>query len=175
MNEPAPVPNRCAAHPDVETNLRCGKCGTPICPKCMVTTPVGARCRECARLYVLPTYRISFVYYLRAVGAALATAIAIGVAWSFLRSYLGSVGPILTVLVGYGAGMGISFMMGLAVNRKRGIWLAVIGVIAVLICFGLVELIFYSRYGDALWHGYPYIMTIVGAIFGSIAAFYRLR
>ena len=50
---------RCEAHPDVETNLRCGKCDKPICPKCMVETPVGARCRECARINKLPTFQIS--------------------------------------------------------------------------------------------------------------------
>jgi hypothetical protein len=38
----------CARHRNVETYLRCGKCGTPICPKCLVHTPVGARCPRCA-------------------------------------------------------------------------------------------------------------------------------
>jgi hypothetical protein len=38
----------CARHRNVETYLRCGKCGTPICPKCLVHTPVGARCPKCA-------------------------------------------------------------------------------------------------------------------------------
>jgi hypothetical protein len=38
----------CARHRNVETYLRCGKCETPICPKCLVHTPVGARCPKCA-------------------------------------------------------------------------------------------------------------------------------
>lgn len=38
----------CPRHRNVETYLRCGKCGTPICPKCLVHTPVGARCPTCA-------------------------------------------------------------------------------------------------------------------------------
>ena len=38
----------CARHRSVETYLRCGKCETPICPKCLVQTPVGARCPTCA-------------------------------------------------------------------------------------------------------------------------------
>lgn len=41
---------RCALDPDTETNLTCGKCGQPICPKCLVQTPVGARCPQCAAL-----------------------------------------------------------------------------------------------------------------------------
>lgn len=39
----------CGRHPKVVTRLRCGRCETPICPKCMVYTPAGARCRDCSR------------------------------------------------------------------------------------------------------------------------------
>ena len=56
---------KCAAHPDIETNLRCGKCGTPVCPKCMVPGPVGVRCPQCARATKLPTFKVSGRYYLR--------------------------------------------------------------------------------------------------------------
>ena len=76
---------RCAIHPEVETNLSCGKCGQPICPKCMVQTPVGARCPNCAKLYKLPTYRVSTGYYLRAIGTALGMAIVCGLVWEFLN------------------------------------------------------------------------------------------
>lgn len=40
---------RCAFHPETETNLRCAECDRYICAKDMVTTPVGYKCRECAR------------------------------------------------------------------------------------------------------------------------------
>src|SRR3990170_1837286 len=33
----------CARHPDTETGLLCGRCETPICPRCVVMTDVGAR------------------------------------------------------------------------------------------------------------------------------------
>src|SRR3989304_4969303 len=32
---------QCATHPGVETELRCATCGKPICPDCLVGTPVG--------------------------------------------------------------------------------------------------------------------------------------
>lgn len=38
----------CARHKNVKTRLRCGRCETPICPKCTVMGPTGARCRNCA-------------------------------------------------------------------------------------------------------------------------------
>lgn len=37
----------CAKHPKVETGITCASCGTPICPDCMVVTPVGMKCRQC--------------------------------------------------------------------------------------------------------------------------------
>jgi MFS family permease len=39
----------CAVHPDVETGLRCNRCGRYMCAQCAVQTPIGYRCRECVR------------------------------------------------------------------------------------------------------------------------------
>jgi hypothetical protein len=39
----------CENHPSRETNLRCNRCGKPICGECAVQTPVGYRCKECIR------------------------------------------------------------------------------------------------------------------------------
>lgn len=39
----------CYYHPNVETELRCNKCGRYICPKDAVRTPVGYRCRSCVK------------------------------------------------------------------------------------------------------------------------------
>jgi len=38
----------CARHPKTQTRLRCGRCETPICPRCTVHSPAGTRCRACA-------------------------------------------------------------------------------------------------------------------------------
>lgn len=37
----------CYRHPEVETGLRCNRCGKPICPKCAQRSPVGFRCPDC--------------------------------------------------------------------------------------------------------------------------------
>ena len=37
----------CARHPQIETRLTCQRCETPICPQCMIATPVGMKCRDC--------------------------------------------------------------------------------------------------------------------------------
>jgi hypothetical protein len=39
----------CANHPKEMTLVRCGRCEKPICVRCMVDTPVGKKCPDCAR------------------------------------------------------------------------------------------------------------------------------
>ncbi|MDD4859100.1 MAG: hypothetical protein PHR56_02725 [Dehalococcoidales bacterium] len=125
---------KCAAHPDVETNLTCGRCGTPICPRCMVQTPVGARCPACARLYKLPTYRVSPVHYLKASGVAVITGIIGGVVWwvanTIMPLYLG-------LILAAGIGYGIGELVTLSVNKKRGTGLAIIAGAGVIISYAM--------------------------------------
>lgn len=124
---------KCAAHPSVETSLRCGKCGKPICPKCLVQTPVGARCPSCAQLYKLPTYRVSTGYYLRAIGTALGMAIVGGVVWEVVQVLLPFF--LLNFLLAAGVGYAIGEVVSLSVNRKRGRGLAAIAGIAVALSY----------------------------------------
>jgi hypothetical protein len=39
----------CANHPNEITFVRCGRCEKPICTRCMVDSPVGKKCRACAK------------------------------------------------------------------------------------------------------------------------------
>ena len=131
MNGPPEVP--CARHPDVMTALRCGRCGTPICPRCLVQTPVGARCPTCARLYKLPTFRLSPAYYARAAGAALGMAAVTGVVWGVVSSFIGFF--YLNLVLAAGVGYAIGEVVSLAVNRKRGRWLAAVGGFGVALAY----------------------------------------
>ena len=103
----------------------------------MVQTLVGARCPDCARLYKLPTYRVSTKYYMRAVGTALGMAIVCGVAWWLIGSF---VPYFLNLLLAAGAGYAIGEVVSLSVNRKRGTGLATVAGIAVVISY-LVSLL----------------------------------
>jgi hypothetical protein len=167
MNEPAPL--HCATHPETETNLRCGKCGKPICPRCLVQTPVGSRCRECARLYKLPTYRVSAMHYLRAAGAALVAAVILGLAWGFINRFVPFI--YINLLIAAGIGFAIGEVTGRAVNRKKGAGLAVIGGFGVAICYTVNIFTFGYMPGPGL----DLIVDIAGLAIGIYTAVSRLR
>jgi hypothetical protein len=124
---------RCATHPNVETNLRCGKCDKPICPKCLVQTPVGARCRDCARLRRIPTYNITPLQYTKAIAVALVLSIVTGIVWSRLRSWLSFLylDFILALLIGYAIGE----LVSLSINKRRGTKLQVLAGLAVVLSY----------------------------------------
>ena len=160
---------KCAAHPQVETNLRCGKCGKPICPKCLVQTPVGARCPDCAKLYKLPTYRVSPRYYLRAVGTALGMAIVCGVLWGLLGGLL----PFffLNLLLGPGVGYAIGEVVSISVNHKRGRGLATVAGVAVAVSY-LVSILLPWGYPAGLFN---IVLDLVAMALGIFVAITRLR
>ncbi|MFC1942160.1 B-box zinc finger protein [Chloroflexota bacterium] len=160
---------RCATHPETETNLRCGKCGKLICPKCMVQTPVGARCSDCAKLYKLPTYRVPAGYYVRAAGAALGIAIVVGLVWGVVESLL----PFFffNLLLGAGVGYAIGEVISLSVNRKRSRLLAATGGIAVVIGY-LVNIL---TFGSFRFNPMGIIIDLIALGIGIYVATNRLR
>jgi hypothetical protein len=123
---------KCARHPDVETNLQCGKCGTPICPKCLVQTPVGARCPDCAAVRQLPIYEVPALLYVRGLAAGLITGGALGAAWYYIP-----IAGLLWLLIAVGIGYATGEMVSLSVNRKRGRGLQVVGALGVLASYSV--------------------------------------
>ena len=124
---------KCASHPETETDLRCGRCERPICPKCMVRTPVGLKCPECADLKRLPTYEVSPKRYLVAAGTGAGAAIAAGFLWALMVRATSFI--LFTLLISAAIGYAIGELISLVTNRKRGVGLQVIGCISVVLCF----------------------------------------
>ena len=121
-----PPAARCTAHPNVETYLRCGRCDTPICPRCMIMTPVGARCRGCARLKKLPMFDARPLDYLRGLIGGLAAA-SVGAVLLVAVPGLGFFRFLLMLLLGYAVGEATTR----SANRKRGSGLAAVAALAV--------------------------------------------
>ena len=111
---------QCAADPEVETELACSRCGTPICPRCLVQTPVGARCRACAQLRRPPMYQVTTGAVAKGAGAMLLLGLAVGALWGFLLP--GGFGLFLLLAFFVGPALGVAFatVLDKATNRKRG-------------------------------------------------------
>jgi len=178
-------PLHCVNHPDVETYLRCNKCGKPICAKCAVRTPVGYRCKECINLQQQVFYAdFRPIHYVVAAVVALPLSLAAGVIVPLLGWYAIILGPL--------AGTAIAEITRWAIRRRRGryTWVIVCGSIVLgalpmllLPLLGMAGLALLGGFGGdvgniagyalgglmgLLWPG-AYLVTAVGA------AYWRLR
>ena len=123
-------PMRCAADPSVETYLRCGRCEKPICPRCLIPTPVGARCRDCAPLRKLPMFQVGPIDYLRAIGGGLAAGVGGGLALTFIQRLVpvfGMLSVVFLAALGYAVGTAVAK----STRRKQGALLGIIAALAV--------------------------------------------
>jgi len=107
---------KCERHPDVETNISCANCDRPICPKCMVYTPVGIKCRDCARQTGRAVAGPKPIYYVRAAGAALAA----GPIGGVLLGLVGRMVPFGGILLVFFLGMAMGEVISRAAGRNTG-------------------------------------------------------
>lgn len=125
----------CARHRTTETVLRCGRCDTPICPQCMVMTPVGARCPECGhgrRIHV-PMYSLTPLQYTLSTAAALAVGLGIGVGWWWIIPE--GLGLFFAVVLGLGFGWVMFRAIEFASQGKRGAPLQVLAGLGLVIAY----------------------------------------
>lgn len=133
----------CTRHPETETGLSCGRCDTPICPRCMVHVPVGIRCPDCADLRRPPMYELGTRDVLRGVLTAAGTGLAIGLAGAWLlpvRSFAGFFTLLIAMLAGSGAGNAMAAVLTSATRGKRGLTIQFIA-IGGLVIAGTVRLV----------------------------------
>lgn len=154
---------KCKLHPDIETNLRCGKCDQLICPKCLVQTPVGARCPQCANVKRLPVFDVSFVYYLRAIAAGLIAATIIGIMWPSIPF-----GGFLWFFVAMGIGYAISEVISRAVNHKRGLGLQIIAGLCMILCYVIRSILEDNpSFINELFDVYGLIALLIGIVMAT--------
>ena len=137
---------QCATHPQIETHIRCSRCDKAICYRCMVETPVGHRCRECAQIRRLPVLTLSPVQLLQSIGAAIALAFGGGIVWAIAhRLNFGFVLVIAAVGIGYVVSEGISR----AANRKRAASLPVMAGASAALSFFIGNALFFLFWTSA--------------------------
>ena len=128
--------NYCATHPNVETRLACGRCERFICPRCMIQTPVGSRCNDCARVRKAPVFDVSATQYLLAAAAAVGLGGLLGVVGAILRLEFGNF-PFVTGILAAGIGYLLGEAVSRVTNRKRGLGLSVIAGVGVAVAFAV--------------------------------------
>lgn len=134
---------RCAAHPGTETYLRCAQCQIPICPRCLVMTPVGAKCRACARARPLPTFELSPLEAAAVTVATLLSTLVLGTMGSILLRFV----PLFLMVFPFAAGFALGEVVSLVANRKRHVWLRVVAGAGVVLSYFVLVL------GDFIVHG----------------------
>ena len=138
----------CPRDPAVETALRCSRCETPICPQCLIQTPVGARCRDCARISKSPVYTMNNGTLARAAVASIVGGVAMGLIWALVLLPF-SVG-FFSIFIGAGLGYAFTRMMDVATGRKRGPAIVGFAVFGIAIAWGM-QLLFvdirFAMYG----------------------------
>src|SRR5688572_24635531 len=132
----------CSYHPNVQTGLRCTRCGTPICPQCAVRTPVGLRCPECAGVRGLPTYATPGTSLAKAVAVSLLTAVAFALLFAWIPQW----NFYLSLALGFGVAEGIAW----AARNKRGTDLQVLGIAVAIVAMALGRLFLAYRL-DLTW------------------------
>jgi len=167
---------QCTEHPSVETELACGKCETPICPRCLYHTPVGARCRSCANIRRLPMYNLSAGHLLRGLGAALVSGTVLGVVWGTVLLPFS-----LLFFFGLAIGAGVGYVVGeavsMAANRKIGLPLQVMAAAGVVLAYLVRSAILISavRHIDVIDIAIDDVFGYIAVILGVVVAVNRLR
>ncbi len=106
----------CLRHPERETGLRCGRCGDPICPSCMVQAVVGIRCPACVTWERNPIVQVATSRLLAAVGAGMGTAVVAAIAVAALSDLMGGFfSLVMWAVAGYLIGQAVH----IAANRSR--------------------------------------------------------
>jgi hypothetical protein len=109
----------CAVHTDIETTLRCNKCGRYMCSKCVVRTPVGYRCKQCVHQQQDVFYTAVQRDYI--VAAVVSLVLSVPAAYILMR-----LGLFLIIFLAIPAGGLIGEAVHRAIGRRRGrhIWIA---------------------------------------------------
>ena len=153
----------CARHPDTPTNLRCSRCDTLVCPRCMVHSPVGVRCPDCGQGVRLPVYDVSALHLARAIGVSLALGVVGGLAIVLIVRPL--VYGLLYVAAMAGYGYLVAESVSRATNRKRGRTLQYVAAGGIVVALGVL----------IVFTGPVDLLDLLGGGIAIYLAFTRLR
>ncbi|MFN8418414.1 MAG: hypothetical protein U0528_04080 [Anaerolineae bacterium] len=106
----------CAVHTNVETGLKCNKCGRYRCVNCAVKTPVGYRCRDC----VYQQQSAFFTASSRDYVVALLVSLALNFPIAYILMRIGGGSLFLVIIASIPIGGFIGEVVNRAVGKRRG-------------------------------------------------------
>jgi hypothetical protein len=175
---------QCAIHPATETHVSCGKCGTPICYQCMVETPVGHRCPNCARVRPNPLRTLSFELTVKAVGAGIAAAALVAIGWALVKE-IDFLGGFLMILLALGSGYLIAEAVSLAANRRPAPslpWIAGVCAVAAFLFGNVLDWVFWTnapfRFALEQWDNFEargFTWNVLSLLLSVAMAIFRFR
>lgn len=163
----------------VETNISCARCGEPICPQCMVYTPVGNKCKDCASIGGPEMFKVGSGDIVRGallggVGAlvlGVVVGLAVWVLWNIplLEGLPATVWYIVIIVVNgagaFAAGNGLRLVVGLKYANS----LRVLAAVLALVCF-------VAEVGTAVALGIGLaVLNLPGLIGFAIGAYYAMN
>lgn len=161
---------QCARHPQIETELACGRCGTPICPRCLMMTDVGARCQTCVPKRPPLLEEVGPRYFLRGLAASLVAGAALGALWGLIlppeTDRLSFISLGVAFIVGYLIAQAVSH----AANRRSGRPLQAAAVMGVACAYILRNLV-----GEQALIVGDDIAGYIAAVLAAVVAYFSLR
>ena len=160
-----PEAKYCARHPETLTNVSCNRCDAPVCPQCMIHSPVGIRCPDCGQATPLPTYEVSTSHLVRAVAASVLIGLGGGLVVGLILGLL-HLGLFLFALVMAGFGYVVSEGVSRASDQKQGRSLQIVAAGGVLIGGALALIVSPNPI---------HLFDLIGVGLGVYVSFIRLR
>jgi hypothetical protein len=168
----------CTNHTTRRTNLRCNRCGRPMCTRCVRLTPVGYRCKDCIREQQDVYFNATALHYI--IGAIVA--LPLGAIGGFLSDVLG----FWVIFLAAGAGTLMGRIVFRLIGRRRGRWLP--HLVAAMLVVGSIGGMLFQIIGAALlftladmglfelsWLIPSLIWPIVFAVVAAGSAYYQMK
>ncbi len=161
----------CYRHPSRETAVSCSNCERPICTDCMVYTPVGIKCPECARLPRSAIVRMRPDRAARAVLAALGVGAAMGVGIVILQD----VGLFFALILGWLIGIGMGEVVLAASGRYRAPATGLIAAGGCIWAYAVPYLLYYGADFGAVARSASLVWVAIGAGIACYVAYNRTQ
>ena len=161
----------CYRHPSRETAVSCSNCERPICTDCMVYTPVGIKCPDCARLPRSAIVRLRPDRAARAIATALGVGTLMGIGIVLLQG----VGLFFALILGWLIGIGMGEAVLAASGRYRGPTTGGVAVGGCIWAYSVPYILYYGLDLGDVARSASVAWVVIGALIACYVAWNRVQ